>query len=213
MNNDPELSSDIRAALADVSPADSQLRESHIAAALAEISPAKKRRISPLMVAAVLLFTVGFAASIATRSGPAKGPVATAHAIALVIPPKNMAPNATIPGFLHSCYLADTRTVALYTMDTNPMQVDVNDWRVEFKNNNSCAVAAAINIPSTTPTLQDPPECTAPVPDGNTLLATFDMTGVRYQVLASSTDMILFSCTTNSEVGRTPHPDYDNVVD
>lgn len=213
MTDDNDLSPDIRAALSHVPAVDPALRESHITTALAELAPAKKWRVSPLTVAAVLLFTLGFAASIATRSGSSPDPVVTAHAIALVTPPKNMAPDATVPGFPHSCYLADTHTVALYTMDTNPMQIDVTDSRVEFKNNNSCAVAAFINLPRTTPSSTKPVECTASVAADHTMLATFEMTGVNYRVLASSTDMILFSCATNAEVGRTPHPDYDTVID
>ncbi len=213
MTDDNDLSPSIQAALSQVPPVDPSLRESHITAALAELAPAKKRRISPLTVAAALLFTLGFAANIAARSDPSNNPVVTAHAIALVIPPKNMAPDATIPGFPHSCYLADTRTVAFYTMDTNPMQVDVTNLRVEFKNNNSCAVAAAIDLPKNPSAVEKPVDCANPVPADHTLLATFDNTGVRYQVQTSSTDLVLLSCATNTEVGRTPHPDYDNVLD
>lgn len=213
MNEDNELPVDIQSAMRDLAPASSELRDSHISAALSEIAAPQRRRVPYLGIAASLLVVFGVAATIATRPSNVSPVQATAHAIALVTAPKNMAPDATVPGFPHSCYLADTRTVALYTMDTNPMQVDVTSWRVEFKNNNSCAVAAAINIPSTSPTLQEPAECTAAIPDGNTLLATFKMSSVRYRVLASSTDLILFSCATNTEVGRTNHPDYDNVID
>ena len=213
MNEDNELTDDIQSALRSVPSASADLRETHIAAALSEMSSPKKRSIPYLGIAASFLVIFGVASTIATRRDNTLPAQATAHAIALVTPPKNMAPDATIPGFPHSCYLADTRTVALYTMDTNPMQVDVNNWRVSFKNNNSCATAAAINIPTTKPTLKKPTDCVNPPDADETLLATFDMTGVRYRVLASSTDLILYSCATNAEVGRTPHPDYDNVID
>ena len=213
MNEDNELTDDIQSALRSVPSASTDLRDAHIAAAISSIPAPKKRSIPYLGIAASFLVIFGVASTIATRKDNALPAQATAHAIAVVTPPKNIAPDVTVPGFPHSCYLADTRTVALYTMDTNPMQVDVTSWRVEFKNNNSCAVAAAITIPSTSPTLQEPAECTVPIPNDNTLLATFKMAGVRYRVLASSTDLILFSCATNTEVGRTNHPDYDNVID
>ena len=213
MNEENELPLHIESALHDLPSASAELREQHISVALSELSRPQRRQIPYLGIAAALLVVFGVGATLATRKSNTLPAQATAHAIAIVTQPKNMAPDATIPGFPHSCYLADTRTVALYTMDTNPMQADVTDWRVEFKNNNSCAVAAAINIPSISPTLQEPAECSAPVPDGDTLLAAFKKAGVRYRVLASSTDLILFSCATNTEVGRTPHPDYNNVID
>ena len=213
MNEDNELTDDIQSALRSVPSASADLRDAHIAAAISSIPAPKKRSIPYLGIAASFLVIFGVASTIATRKDNALPAQATAHAIAVVTPPKNIAPDVTVPGFPHSCYLADTRTVALYTMDTNPMQVDVTSWRVEFKNNNSCAVAAAITIPSTSPTLQEPAECTVPIPNDNTLLATFKMAGVRYRVLASSTDLILFSCATNTEVGRTTHPGYDNVIE
>jgi hypothetical protein len=213
MNEDNELTDDIQSALRSVPSASADLREAHIAAAMSEISTPKKRSIPYLGIAASFLVIFGVASTIATRKDNTLPAQATAHAIALVTPPKNMAPDATVPGFPHSCYSADTRTAALYTMDTNPMQVDVTNWRVEFKNNNSCAVAAFIDIPTTTLLTEKPAECAASVPTDHTVLATFNMTGVRYRVLASSTDLILFSCATNTEVGRTNHPDYDNVID
>ena len=213
MTDEHELTPNVHDALRNVSPAAPELRDTHISVALSEIAPAKRRQIPYLAIAAAALVVLGVGSTIATRSGGAQTPQQTAHAIALVTPPKNMAPDATVPGFPHSCSLADTQTVALYTMDTNPMEVDVNDWQVSFKNNNSCATAAAIAIPTTKPTMKKPVECSA-APDADlTLLATFDMTGVKYRVLASSTHLILFSCATNTEVGRTPHPDYDNVID
>ena len=213
MNEDNELTDDIQSALRSVPSASAELREAHIAAALSEMSTPKKRSIPYLGIAASLLVIFGVASTIATRRDNSLPVQATAHAIALVAPPKNMAPDATVPGFPHSCYLADTRTEAWYTMDTNPMQVDVTSSRVEFKNNNSCAVAAAIDLPTTTPLAKKPTDCIASVPTDHTVLATFDMTGVRYRVLASSTDLVLYSCATNTEVGRTPHPNYDNVID
>lgn len=213
MTEENELTPSIQAALRDVSPASEETRNTHIAAALSELVTPQRRSIPYLAIAAALLVVLGVGSTIATRPGGAQEPQVTAHAISLVTVPKNMAPDATVPGFPRTCSVADTRTVALYTMDTNPMQVDVTDWQVAFKNNNSCATAAAINIPSTQPTLLTPADCAAPPDTDLILLATFDMTGVRYRVLASSTDLILFSCDSNSEVGRTPHPNYDTVID
>lgn len=213
MTDDNELSPRIEAALREVPPASAETRDAHISAALSELATPQRRSIPYLAIAAALLVVLGVGSTIASRSGGAQQPQVTAHAIALVTIPKNMAPDATVPGFPHSCYLADTQTVALYTMDTNPMQIDVTDWQVAFKNNNSCATAAAINLPTTKPTLKEPADCVNPPAADETLLATFTMTGVRYRVLSTSTDLILFSCDTNTEVGRTPHPDYDNVID
>ena len=211
--NDDELSPRIEAELRRVSPAPHDIREAHLAAALAAIAPAEKKSRIPLLgIAATLLLLLGLGSTYLTRT-TSQPNVVTAHAIAVVTPPKNMAPDATVPGFPHSCYLADTQTIGLYTMDTNPMQVDVTSWRVEFKNNNSCAVAAFIDIPSAPGTTDKPLECSQPIDENLTLLGTFDMTGVRYRVLSSSTDLMLYSCTTNTEVGRTPHPDYDTVLD
>ncbi len=213
MNENNELPDDIQSALRDVPPVSSDLRESHISAALSSMAAPKKRSIPYLGIAASFLVVFGVASTIATRKDNTLPVQATAHAIAVVNAPKNLTPDATIHGFPHSCFLEDVKTVAFYTMDTNPMQVDVTDTRVEFKNNNSCAVAAALNIPTENDETSKPVACTASLPENETLLATFDAKGVRYRVQASSTDLILFSCATNTEVARTNHPDYDNVID
>lgn len=213
MNEDNELTDDIQSALRSVPSASTDLREAHIATAMSSIPAPKKRSIPYLGIAASFLLVFGVVATAATRKGHPLPAQATAHAIAVVNAPKNLAPDVTIHGFPHTCFLEDTKTLTFYTMDTNPMQVDVTDTRVEFKNNNSCAVAAAIDIPPSDSTSSKPVACTAPLPENETLLATFDAAGVRYRVQASSTDLILFSCATNTEVGRTNHPDYDNVID
>ncbi len=212
MSDENTLPPHIDDALSRVPPVSADLRDAHIAAAISAM-PTKRRRLSPLAVAAAVLLLLGVGSTLATRKGASPQNVVTAHAIKVIQIPKNMAPDATIPGFPHSCYLADTETVALYTMDTQPMQVDVTDGRVAFKNNNSCATAAYINFPSTVPTLKDPVDCANPPAADETLLGSFTMTGIKYRVLATSTNLILFSCAQNAEVGRTPHPDYDNVID
>lgn len=212
MTDNDNLSQDLSAALRDVSPASHVTREAHIAGALAAIPARQKSRIPLLGIAAALLLALGVGSTLYAKNSPTQ-PVVTAHAIKVVPMPKNMSPDVTVPGFPHSCYLADTTTIALYTMDTNPMQVDVSNGAVQFKNNNSCAVAAELTWKLATPTMKDPVECASPVDADLTLLGTFDMAGVRYRVLSSSTDLMLFSCATNSEIGRTPHPDYDNVIE
>lgn len=212
MSEENNMPPEFLAQLKDVPAASDAVRDNHIAQALHGVTPIAKRRFSPLAVAAAVVLALGLGNTLLAQTGSPETPMAVGHAIARVLPPKNMSPTGTVAGFPHSCSDPQSTVVGWYTMDTNPLQVVLTSTHVEFTNNYTCGVAARLALPASTPAA-DLAVCQQSMPPNETLLSEFTHRATPYEVRASATELLLFSCATDRVVARTLHPDYNNVVD